>query len=89
MCRNIRSLFNFEPPASNKEIHEASLQFVRKISGFQKPSEINEKAFNHAIDHIEPVIAELLHSLKTTAEPKNREIEHMKAHKRAERRFGN
>jgi hypothetical protein len=88
MCRNIKPLFNYEPEASKKEIHEASLQFVRKISGFQKPSEVNEKAFNHAIEHIEPVIFELLHSLKTTAEPKDREIEAAKAHERALKRFG-
>ncbi len=88
MCRNIKPLFNFEPPASHDEIHEASLQFVRKLSGFQKPSEANEKAFYHAIEHIEPVVAELLHSLKTNADPKNREEEHRKAHERAVKRFG-
>lgn len=88
MCRNIKPLFNFEPPATRAEIHDASLQFVRKLSGFQKPSEINEKAFEHAVSHIEPVIAELLHSLKTNAEPKNRESEAKKAHARAVKRFG-
>ncbi len=88
MCRNIKPLFNFEPAATNKEIHEASLQFVRKISGFQKPSEANVAAFNHAIEHIEPAVAELLHSLKTTAEPKDREVEAQKAHERAVKRFG-
>jgi hypothetical protein len=88
MCRNIKPLFNYNPPANQKEIHEASLQFVRKISGFQKPSEVNEKAFNHAIEHIDPVIAELLYSLKTTAKPKDRKIEAAKAHERAVKRFG-
>jgi hypothetical protein len=88
MCRNIKPLFNYDPPATKKEIHEASLQFVRKLSGFQKPSEKNEKAFNHAIKHIEPVIYELLYSLKTTAEPRDREVEAKKAHERAVKRFG-
>ncbi len=88
MCRNIKPLFNFEPSATNKEVHEASLQFVRKISGFQKPSEVNEKAFNHAVSHIEPVLHELLETLKTTAEPKDRETEAKKAHQRAVKRFG-
>lgn len=88
MCRNIKPLFNYDPPATKKEIHEASLQFVRKISGYTKPSEVNEAAFNHAVEHIEPVILELLHSLKTTAEPRDREIEAQKAHERAVNRFG-
>ncbi len=87
MCRNIKPLFNFDPPATKKEIHEASLQFVRKISGFQKPSAAHEAAFEHAVEHIEPVIYELLHSLKTTAEPKDREIEAKKAHEKAVKRF--
>lgn len=88
MCRSIKPLFNYGPPATKKEIHEASLQFVRKLSGFSKPSEVNEKAFEHAVSHIEPVVMELLHSLKTTAEPKNREEEARKAHLRAVKRFG-
>lgn len=87
MCRNIKLLFNFDPPATKEEIHDASLQFVRKISGFQKPSIQNEKAFEHAVSHIEPVIAELLHSLKTTAEPKDRQEEAKKAHERSVKRF--
>jgi hypothetical protein len=88
MCRNIRPLFNYDPPATKKEIHEASLQFIRKLSGFQKPSAANEKAFNHAIEHIEPVVHELLVSLKTNAEPHNREVEAQRAHERAVKRFG-
>lgn len=88
MCRNIKPLFNFEPRATKEEIHEASVQFVRKLSGFQNPSQINELAFNTAVREIEPVVQNLLTSLETTAEPKNREIEHFKAHERALKRFG-
>lgn len=88
MCRNIKPLFNYDPPASQKEIHEASQQFVRKISGFQKPSVSNEKAFNHAVEHIEPVVVELLNSLKTNSEPRDRQVEARKAHERALKRFG-
>ncbi len=88
MCRNIKPLFNFDPPATNHEIHEASLQFVRKLSGFQNPSTVNEPAFNHAIEHIEPVVYELLHSLKTSAQPKDRKEESRKAHEKAVKRFG-
>ncbi len=88
MCRNIKSLFNFEPQATDEEINNASLQFVRKISGFNKPSQINEEAFNVAVKEIEIVTKKLLKSLKTEAKPKNREEEHRKAHQRALKRFG-
>lgn len=88
MCRNIKPLFNFDPPATKGEVHEATLQFVRKISGFQEPSAQNKKAFNLAIKKIEPTVANLLNSLKTTAAPKNRLEEAKKAHFRAVARFG-
>ena len=79
MCRNIRTLFNFEPPTTDDEIRAASLQYVRKISGFVKPSTKNEAAFNAAIDEIARISSHLLSSLETTAEPKNREEEAAKA----------
>ena len=88
MCRNIKTLFNFDPPATHEEIHGASLQFVRKLSGFQKPSQINEKAFNHAIEEVSKVAEKLLTSLTTDAHPHDREIEAHKAHERALQRFG-
>ena len=88
MCRNIKNLFNFDPPVTNQEVRDASLQFVRKISGFNKPSKANEAAFNLAIDEIASVAARLLHSLETTAEPKNREEEAAKAKARSAERFG-
>lgn len=88
MCRNIRPLFNFDPGANDKEIYEASLQYVRKISGFQKPSKANEEAFNHAIAHIAEASRELIDSLETEAAPKNREEEKRKAHEKAIKRFG-
>lgn len=88
MCRNIRTLFNFEPPVTEDEIRAASLQFVRKISGFTKPSKANEAAFLAAIDEVAAVSARLLHSLETTAPPKNREEEAAKAKERAAARFG-
>jgi hypothetical protein len=75
MCRNIKTLFNFDPPVNAEEIHAASLQFVRKISGFNKPSKANETAFLAAVDEVASVSARLLHSLETTAPPKNREEE--------------
>lgn len=87
MCRNIRILFNFEPPVSDEEIRAASIQFVRKISGFAKPSKPNEPAFLSAVDEIERASRALLHSLKTNAPPKNREHEAAKAHARAAQRF--
>ena len=88
MCRNIKMLFNFDPPVTDDEIRAASLQFVRKISGFTKPSKANEAAFLRAIDEVAEVSARLLHSLETTAPPKNREEEAAKAKARAAVRFG-
>lgn len=87
MCRNIRTLFNFEPPVNEEEIRAASLQFVRKITGFNKPSKTNEDAFQAAVDQIASVSARLLTSLETTAPPKNREEEAAKAKARAAIRF--
>jgi hypothetical protein len=88
VCRNIKPLFNYDPPASENEIRQASIQFVRKVSGFQKPSQLNEEAFNHAVEHIVDDVKELLGSLITSAEPHNREVEAKKAHERALARFG-
>ena len=87
MCRNIRTLFNFEPPATEQEIQAASLQFVRKISGFDKPSRANEAAFHSAVEDIARVSARLLSSLESTAAPKNRQEEADKAMARAAQRF--
>lgn len=88
MCRNIKPLFNYDPPATKDEVHEASLQFVRKISGFHKPSQANEEAFNRAIAEVSHACHHLLNSLVTNADPKNREEEAKKAHERAIQRFG-
>ena len=88
MCRNIKTLFNFDPPVTPEEIHAASLQFVRKISGLNKPSKANERSFLAAIDEIAAVSTRLLHALETTAPPKNREEEAAKARARAAIRFG-
>lgn len=88
MCRNIKNLFNFEPPVTSDEVRDASLQFVRKISGFHKPSRANEVAFNKAIDEISASAARLLTSLATTAPAKNREEEAAKAKARSAERFG-
>lgn len=88
MCRNVRVLYNFEPPATDEEIRAAALQFVRKISGYSKPSAKNEKAFNRAVDEVARASSTLLGSLATTAPPKNRDAEASKAHARAVRRFG-
>lgn len=88
MCRNIKTLFNFDPPATEEEIRMASEQFVRKLSGFSKPSEVNEVAFNQAVDEVSHVAQHLLGSLVTNAHPHNREIEAQKAHERALKRFG-
>ena len=88
MCRNIKLLFNFDPPVTPEEIQAASLQFVRKISGFTKPSKANEAAFLAAIDDIAQVSARLLRALETTAPPKNREEEAAKARERSAARFG-
>ncbi len=87
MCRNIKILFNFDPPVTDDEIRAASLQFVRKISGFQKPSKANEAAFHAAIDEVAAASTRLLRSLETTALPKNREEEAAKAKARAAERF--
>ena len=87
MCRNIRTLFNFDPPVTSEEIRNASLQFVRKISGFTKPSKANEASFQAAVDEIAEVSARLLRSLATNATPKNRETEATKAKVRAADRF--
>ncbi|HKR83161.1 MAG TPA: DUF2277 domain-containing protein [Terriglobales bacterium] len=88
MCRNIRTLFNFDPPVTEDEIRAASLQFVRKISGFTRPSKANEAAFAEAIEDVASVSARLLRSLETTSPPKNREEEAAKAKARAAERFG-
>lgn len=88
MCRNIRTLYNFEPPATKAEIEAASLQFVRKISGFHKPSQANEAAFDRAVDEVAKVARKLMDSLVTNAEPRNREVEAEKARARAAARFG-
>ena len=88
MCRNIKTLFNFEPPVNSEEIRAAALQFVRKISGFNKPSKANEDAFLGAVDEISGISARLLGSLETSAPAKNREEEAAKARARASERFG-
>jgi hypothetical protein len=88
MCRNIKPLFNFDPPVTPEEVRAASLQFVRKITGFNKPSKANEEAFQAAIEEIAKVSARLIHSLETIAPPKNREEEAAKAKARAAIRFG-
>ena len=88
MCRNIRTLFNFDPPATDEEIQAASVQFVRKLSGFSKPSQANEAAFERAVDETAEVARRLLDSLVTTAAPRDRDVEAAKARARAEARFG-
>ncbi|HTR00806.1 MAG TPA: DUF2277 domain-containing protein [Candidatus Acidoferrum sp.] len=88
MCRNIKTLFNFEPPATEQEIRDAALQFVRKLSGFTAPSKINEVAFNHAVEEISESARVLMASLITVAAPRNREIEAAKARERSRLRFG-
>ena len=87
MCRNIRPLFNFDPPVTEEEIRAASLQFVRKVSGFHHPSKANEAAFESAVDRVSAVARKLLDSLETTAPARNREVERAKARERAARRF--
>jgi hypothetical protein len=89
MCRNIRTLFNFDPPVTDDEVRAASLQFVRKITGFHKPSKANEEVFQSAIDEIAAVSNRLLRSLETSAPAKNREQEAVKAKARAAERFAN
>ena len=88
MCRNIRTLFNFAPPATAEEVHAASLQFVRKISGSTKPSQANAAAFERAVGQVEAIVHELLDALVTTAPPKDREAEAAKARARNAKRFG-
>ena len=88
MCRNIKTLFNFDPPATAEEIHDASLQFVRKLSGFAKPSRANEAAFDRAVREMTAAARHLLDSLVTEAGPRNREIEAARARARALERFG-
>ena len=88
MCRNIKPLFNFEPPATRNEMHEAALQFVRKISGYAHPSKLNEPAFNAAVDDIELVVRRLLKELDTQAPPRDREAFVAKAREKAKERYG-
>jgi len=88
MCRNIKTLFNFEPPATEQEIRGASLQFVRKLSGFNAPSRTNAEAFQRAVDEVTAAARTLLASLVTTAEPRDREIVALKAREKAAERFG-
>lgn len=87
MCRNIKTLFNFDPPATEEEIRAASLQFVRKLSGFSKPSQANEAAFLQAVENVTAVAAELIAALSTTASPRDRTIEADKARERSNQRF--
>ena len=87
MCRNIKPLFNFEPPATRNEVHEAALQFVRKISGFNKPSQANEAAFHEAVEDVEKIVRKLLKKLETNAPPRDREVVAAKARERAKLRF--
>lgn len=88
MCRNIKTLYNFQPPATDDEIHASSLQFVRKLSGFTQPSKANEVAFNRAVDRVAQAAHELLASLSTTSPPRDRDTEAAKARARAAERFG-
>ena len=88
MCRNIKTLHNFAPPASEEEIRASSLQFVRKLSGFTKPSKANEDAYNRAVDKVTLAAQELLDSLVTNSPPRNREVEALKARTRSAKRFG-
>ena len=88
MCRNIKMLHNFKPPATEQEIRASSLQFVRKLSGFNKPSKANEEAFNRAVDQVAHAARELLDSLVTTGPPRDREVEAAKARARSAERFG-
>ncbi|MBP3961681.1 DUF2277 domain-containing protein [Paenibacillus lignilyticus] len=88
MCRNIKTLFNFDPPATEEEVHAAAVQFVRKLSGFTAPSKANEAAFHIAIDEVTAVAQKLLSSLVTNAEPRNRQVEIERAKIRSVKRFG-
>jgi hypothetical protein len=87
MCRNIRTLYNFDPPATEEEVRAAALQYVRKISGFQKPSRANQEAFDRAIEAVAQASSELLAELETNATPRNREVEAAKARARAAERY--
>jgi len=87
MCRNIKTLFNFEPPATTDEVRASALQFVRKLSGYTHPSEVNRAAFEHAVDEVTAAARKLLTSMETNAPPRNREIEAAKARERAKQRF--
>lgn len=88
MCRNIKTLFNFDPPATDEEVHAASLQFVRKLSGFTKPSKANEEAFANAVEDVAAIARTLIDSLVTNAEPRDREVEAERARRRNAERFG-
>jgi hypothetical protein len=88
MCRNIKTLFNFDPPATEQEIRDASLQFVRKLSGFTKPSQVNEAAFDHAVEEVTIAARTLIYSLVTTSEPRDRDEVAARARARAIERFG-
>ncbi len=88
MCRNIKTLFNFEPPATSEEVRAASLQFVRKLSGFMKPSRVNEESFKRAVDEVSQIAEALLAELVTNAAPRDREVEAARARARAAQRFG-
>ncbi|TWT11478.1 DUF2277 domain-containing protein [Reyranella sp. CPCC 100927] len=88
MCRNIKNLFNFEPPATDEEINASAIQFVRKVSGFNRPSKANEEAFDRAVAQVTQAAHELLQALVTTAPPRDREIEAAKARARSAERFG-
>jgi len=88
MCRNIKTLFNFDPPATDEELRDASLQFVRKISGFNKPSQANEAAFNRAVDEVAAAARTLVYSLVTSAEPRDREVVAANARAQSMKRFG-
>ena len=89
MCRNIKTLFNFDPPATSDEVLASSLQFVRKLSGFNKPSKANEEAFELAVERVSAAAQEMLNSLVTTAPPRDREVEKARAKERSVQRFGN
>ena len=88
MCRNIKTLHNFSPPATEEEVRASALQFVRKLSGFARPAKANEEAFNRAVDEVTQAAQRLLHSLVTNAPPRDREIERLRAQARSARRFG-
>ncbi len=88
MCRNIRTLYNFDPPATEDEIRAASIQFVRKVSGFTKPSKANEEPFERAVEEVTEVVQRLMNALVTTAAPRDREVEAARAKARAAKRFG-